>query len=266
VNKAYIDSKLTLSQQNQNEVIALLTLSDMSMVINLFALSRLGYTVMMLSPRLPAAACVSLLSVTGCNTLLHGDTINIRSAVEEIVQLKQISLQPLRSWKSQNTARKTDDLDMETIMTSAARNPQTIALILHSSGSTGTPKPIYLSHKSMVCQLSSGTGFSSFNPLPWYHLHGLTTALQTIFIRKTAFMWDASAPLTVDSLVSALRECRPEVVQVVPYILQLVAEDDRGIEMLRQCKLVTYGASQCPDELGNKLVEAGVKFGGLYGL
>lgn len=99
----------------------------------------------------------------------------------------------------------------------------------------------------------------------WYHLYSLTTALRAMYTRNTAFMWDVSRPLTLDSLTQALDIAKPESVPCVPYALQLMAETPQVIERLRSCKLVTYGGARCPDELGDLLVANGVRLGGLLG-
>ncbi|KAH8433380.1 uncharacterized protein LDX57_011014 [Aspergillus melleus] len=246
-------------------VVALFTLSDMHMVVTFFALSRLGYTVMMLSPRLSAAACVSLLDVVGCDTILYGQTSSIRATMGEILRLKLVACRPLIQRPSLQ-----DTPDSTVMVLHRSRNPEIqknkTALILHSSGSTGTPKPLFLSHKALMTHPTRGPGLTSFNSLPWYHLHGLSTALQAMYMKKTAFMWDASLPLTATSVVNALEAARPESVQGVPYMLQLLVDSPRGLDALRGCKLVTYGGAPCPDELGDKMVEEKVRFGGSFGL
>lgn len=79
-------------------------------------------------------------------------------------------------------------------------------------------------------------------------------------------MWNAALPLTAEFVATALEEARPESVAAVPYMLQILIDDPRGITALRQCKLVTYGGAPCPDELGDRLVSEGVHFGGSFGL
>jgi hypothetical protein len=66
-----------------------------------------------------------------------------------------------------------------------------------------------------------GPGLTSFKPLPWYYLRGLSTTLQATWMRKIAYMWNASLPLTADLLVVALEEAEQESVPTVPYIPQL---------------------------------------------
>ncbi|KAJ5630895.1 AMP-dependent synthetase/ligase [Penicillium longicatenatum] len=244
-------------------VVALLTLSDLSMVITLFALSRLGYTVMILSPRLSGDACVSLLDTVGCENIIYGKTGTIRTTMGEILQRKLITCRPIPALSDSIT--ETSLLVLHRNRNSEAQRNK-IALILHSSGSTGNPKPMFLTHRALMTHPLRGPGLTSFNSLPWYHLHGISTALQAMWMRKTAFMWNAALPLTADSVVSALQEAKPEYVAAVPYMLQILIDDPHGIEALRKCKVVGYGGAPCPDELGDRLVREGVPFGGSFGL
>ncbi|KAJ5532996.1 AMP-dependent synthetase/ligase [Penicillium frequentans] len=244
-------------------IVALLTLSDLSMVITLFALSRLGYTVMILSPRLSGDACVSLLNTVGCENVIYGKTGTIRTTMGEILQRKLITCRPIPTLSDSNT--ETSLLVLHRKRNSEAQRDK-IALILHSSGSTGDPKPLFLTHRALMTHPLKGPGLTSFNSLPWYHLHGISTALQAMWMRKTAFMWNAALPLTADSVVSALQEAKPEYVAAVPYMLQMLIDNPLGVDALRNCKLVGYGGAPCPDELGDRLVREGVPFGGSFGL
>ncbi|KAJ5092472.1 hypothetical protein NUU61_007342 [Penicillium alfredii] len=251
--------------QTRKSTIALLTLSDINMVVTFFALSRLGFTVMMLSPRLSGDACATLLETVGCDTVIYGDTPGIRATLGDILRHKLVSCVPMISKTSLDNMKETEILVVRRNQSAHDRQNQ-IALILHSSGSTGNPKPLFLSHKAIMTHPLRGPGFTSFNPLPWYHLHGLSTAFQAMWMRRTAFMWNAALPLTADSVVAALEDALPESVVTVPYMLQLLANSPRGLALLRQCKLVAYGGAPCPDELGDLLVEQGIHFGSMLGL
>lgn len=230
------------------------------MVVTFFALSRLGYTVMMLSPRLTSEACVSLLETVNCETIIYGKSSSIRSTLGEILCRKPVSCRPIIT-SSLDTLHESSLLVLN-----RHRNPEKVALILHSSGSTGNPKPLFLTHKALMTHPLRGPGLTCFNPLPWYHLHGLSTALQAMWRRKTAYMWNAALPLTAKSAIAALEEAKPESIAAVPYMLQLLVDDPHGITALRKCQLVTYGGAPCPDELGDRLVSEGVQFGGSFGL
>ena len=79
-----------------------------------------------------------------------------------------------------------------------------------------------------------------------------------MYQRKTVYFLNPNLPLTSDGLVAAMREARPGVLCAVPYVLKLLGEQESGIEVLKSCQQVLYTGSQCPDDLGDRLVARGV--------
>lgn len=208
---------------------------------------------------------MALLDNVGCETVIYGNTTGIRATMGDILRKKLVSCRPMLSKSNLDNTEETSVLILHQSRNSEAQFNRT-AIILHSSGSTGNPQPVFLSHRALMTHPLRGPGLTSFNSLPWYHLHGLSTALQAMWMRKTAYMWNAALPLTAESVVAALEAARPESVAAVPYMLQLLVDSPRGISALRECHLVTYGGAPCPDELGDCLVGQGVQFGGSFGL
>lgn len=86
-----------------------------------------------------------------------------------------------------------------------------------------------------------------------------------MWMRKTAYLYNVSLPLTADNLVAVVEKVRPEAVQVVPYVLGLIAEREAGVEALKSCQLVTAAGARTPDELGDRLVKEGVNLGVVFG-
>ena len=84
-------------------------------------------------------------------------------------------------------------------------------------------------------------------------------------MRKTAYLYNVSLPLTADNLVAVVEKIRPEAVQVVPYVLGLIAEKEAGVQALKSCRLVTAAGARTPDELGDRLVKEGVNLGVVFG-
>lgn len=58
---------------------------------------------------------------------------------------------------------------------------------------------------------------------------------------------------------------KPELFHVVPYMVKLIAESDLGVRCLANVKLVLFGGSACPDDLGDRLVAQGVNLVANYG-
>lgn len=79
-----------------------------------------------------------------------------------------------------------------------------------------------------------------------------------MYHRKTIYYPNPNLPLTCEGLTAAINESRPAVLNVVPYVLKLLAEEKDGVEALKYCEQVISAGSQCPDELGDRLVHGGV--------
>lgn len=101
--------------------------------------------------------------------------------------------------------------------------------------------------------------------LPLYHNHGISVTFRALIAGKKISMYNGNLPLAGSTLVDALRATQAESLHCVPYALKLMAETEGGIEELRKLKLVMYGGSSCPDDLGDRLTEAGVYLVGQYG-
>lgn len=78
-------------------------------------------------------------------------------------------------------------------------------------------------------------------------------------------MFNANLPLTGSNLIEGMAAVSPESFHGVPYALKLLAESESGNEALRRCKLVLFGGSSCPDDLGDRLTQSGIYLVGHYG-
>jgi hypothetical protein len=74
-------------------------------------------------------------------------------------------------------------------------------------------------------------------------------------------------PLTSANVIKLLKQAPDvEALYGVPLALKLLAETPEGLQVLKDLKLVMFGGSPCPDELGDLLVNEGVRLVGHYGL
>lgn len=227
-----------------------------------FALSRLGYTVFCISLRIPPIAIINLLKATNCKTIACGNTPQIAAslaAVREETTLNTVYVPTKAQYEKVSTQPRfvpQFDRDVET---------NEIGLIMHSSGSTGLPKPVFLTHKNALTHPVQGSGYQNFGALPLYHIYGLSTTLQAMYMAKTANVPSAILPLTADNLMAAIEATQPDVFHGVPYALGLLVEHPRGIAYLKSAKLVTAAGARTPDELGDRLIAEGVNMGVVFG-
>ncbi|KAI1155072.1 acetyl-CoA synthetase-like protein [Nemania diffusa] len=253
-------------EMNSRKTVGLFAPSDLAFVVAVFALSRLGCRALTISIRLSEPACLNLMERTACDTLIIGSTVRIAATVNGLKKTRpELNLIPMPARAEFDKPDSPLEPVIRPIPDREAEHTQ-LALYGHSSGSTGLPKPLALSHRSILNNIYFGTGCKAFNALPWYHLHGLFTSFQAIYLRKTAHLYNADLPLTAEHLVTALKDIQPEICHTVPYVLKLMAERQDGIEVLKRCKFVTAAGARTPDELGDRVVQQGVKFGIIFGL
>ncbi|KAK5629598.1 hypothetical protein RRF57_005313 [Xylaria bambusicola] len=253
-------------EMNSRKTIGLFAPSDLPFVVVLFALWRLGCRVLTVSIRLSELACLNLMDRTECDTLLVGSTVRINATIEGLKKTRpDFNFIPIPTRAEFDKPDSSSEPVVRPIPDREAEHAE-LALFGHSSGSTGLPKPLSLSHRSVLNNIYFGTGCKAFNALPWYHLHGVFTSLQAMYMRKTAHLYNADLPLTSEYLVAALKEIQPEICHTVPYVLKLMAERQDGIEVLKRCKFVTAAGARTPDELGDRVVQQGVNLGVILGL
>ncbi|KAH8650872.1 hypothetical protein BGZ60DRAFT_462084 [Tricladium varicosporioides] len=257
--KKYISAGL---KPNTREVVGVLAPSNIDFIVSFFALSRLGYTVLCLSLRIAPIAVINLLQKTGCSTIVHGSSPQIEVNVQSVNQDFPIAAIKIPTRIDYDGVvlglRFVRHFDRE-------EENSKPAIIIHSSGSTGLPKPISLSHRALLTHPTQGTGLHNFNALPWYHLYGISTSLQAMWMRRTAHLYNVNLPLTADNLIAILEKIQPEAVHTVPYGLGLMAERQSGLNALKRCKVVTAAGARTPDELGDRLVKEGINFGVVFG-
>ncbi|GKT93887.1 NRPS-like enzyme [Colletotrichum tofieldiae] len=238
---------------SQAEVVALLANSDINYVVSMFALSRMGFAVLYLSTRLSPEAYVNLLKKTDCNKIRHG------CADQRAVPISTFNILDKTEYDL-----PTPSGDRFPVFTHPNAG-QRISFIVHSSGSTGLPKPIFQTHAACISNYSSGIPYRAFLTLPLFHNHGISTLFRAIYAGNRIAIYNANLPLSGTTLVKAMNATEPGSLHCVPYALKLLVETEGGIEALKRLKLVLYGGSSCPDDLGDRLVEAGVYLVGHYG-
>ncbi|KAI6784135.1 NRPS-like enzyme [Emericellopsis cladophorae] len=252
------------SSEEKPTVVGLLGPSNLEYLITMLALTKLGHTVLLLSTRISQAAIESLLTTTGASALVaearHQDMANLVRQSMPGVQICEIA------------ARSVFEFPIDVIgdtRLDAHLDPQVevnnIAWIIHSSGSTGLPKPIYQTQKSCMPNYAMSMRMKAFITLPLFHNHGICNLFRAVYARRSLHMYNADLPLTQDYLIKIMRQHKFEIFYGVPYALKLLAETEEGIRLLQELKIVMYGGSACPDELGNTLVRSGVNLVGHYG-
>ncbi|KAK0369853.1 hypothetical protein CLIM01_12793 [Colletotrichum limetticola] len=247
------------SNSEKAPVIGILAHSGLHVVITIMALSRLGYAVFLVSTRLQSPGIARLCELADCGAMLT--TSNFHPVLAEVQQERELVVLPLLS----HSDYYGKDAPVFSRTYDPERESRKIAAIIHSSGSTGLPKPIYLTHKSCIGAFSVHMNMRAFIVSPLFHSHGFYETFRSIYSKKPIYYGNYNLPLTRQNLIQMINYVKPEIFHVVPYVVKLLAETDEGIQALASVKLVLFGGSSCPDDLGDRLVSNGVYLVGNYG-
>ncbi|KAI1088447.1 L-aminoadipate-semialdehyde dehydrogenase [Rostrohypoxylon terebratum] len=260
--KHYVESGLVpKAGQDGSEIVAIIGVSNLDYIISILALTRIGFGVLFLSTRLSVPAYIDLLGKTKCHKIITTSSyVETTRKIAESYEVSQYDILTGHTYGKADSAKPRFQRPVK-----IENEAQKIAFILHSSGSTGVPKPIYQTHRACLTNYSVGSGLRAFITLPLFHNHGLCTLFRGITYSVTTALFDASLPMTHDHLVSAMEQFDPESFHCVPYSLKVLSESEHGIDLLKRCKLVLFGGSSCPDDLGDRLVNAGVYLVSHYG-
>ncbi|KAL9120345.1 MAG: hypothetical protein Q9187_003101 [Circinaria calcarea] len=156
---------------------------------------------------------------------------------------------------------------------------QDVAYLHHTSGtSTGLPKPIAQTHRAAVgvlpC-LTNGKDCASFTTTPLYH-GGIADCFRAW--TSGALIWlfpGKGIPITADNVLRSLETAKKATLQQhaptvkyfssVPYVLQMLAAETKGLDLLRDMDIVGVGGAALPQEAGDELVKEGVNLISRFG-
>lgn len=219
----------------------------------------MGYAILLLSTRLSTEAYLNLLTLTKCNDIIHAPSSE--NAVTQLTAKSSVAIHKIPGFTQYSTGISDPFLQ-------ATGTPQAslkYSFIIHSSGSTGLPKPIFQTHGACISNYSTSKAYRALLTLPLFHNHGLSTFFRSLFKRRGISIYNANLPLTGKNVLETMRVTKPESFHGVPYVLKLLSETEGGVEELAKCQQVLFGGSSCPDNLGDLLVNAGVRLISHYG-
>ena len=103
-----------------------------------------------------------------------------------------------------------------------------ISTLIYTSGTTGNPKGVMLTHNNIISNINAiekrfqdiNYQTTSLNILPWAHIYSLTTELYYNLYKNN------SIALATDktTFVNEIREIRPDVLYIVPKVLELIKQ------------------------------------------
>ncbi|RDA86136.1 hypothetical protein CP532_3062 [Ophiocordyceps camponoti-leonardi (nom. inval.)] len=243
--------------------IGLLCVSSLDFVLTWLGLMRLGWSVLLLAPQLDATAARHLCATLGVETVLVDDR-NLESAKRIQNGVKAVEI-PSYTYDGASEVNNPSYPALTSFDT---------AYYFHSSGtSSGLPKPISQTHLSAAGALPRFEDQSrlaaTFTTTPLYH-GGLADAMRSWTAGATIWLFpERLMPITAVNVVRAVQMARSrsvvEYFSSVPFVLQRLAEDKQGVEMLRSMAVVAFGGAALPISVGDGLVDAGVNLSSRFG-
>ncbi|KAK4496873.1 hypothetical protein PRZ48_011322 [Zasmidium cellare] len=271
---AYAEKLSGVLDVQDKQTVALLCPSSPNFLLTWLGAMRLGHPVLLIAPQCSATAAVELCKQTGCERLLFDEmykelAVAAKDAGDEH-EIKLLSL-PFGDDEVVGTTKQPvkSDLKADNV------KPDDVAYLHHTSGtSTGIPKPIPQTHHGgagVYTSFEEGPSQATFTTTPLYH-----GGIADLFRAWTnhALIWlfpGKEAPITATHVVKCLEASekagtpRVEFFSSVPYVLEMLAEDEKGLGWLRKMSIVGVGGAALPASVGDKLVENDVNLVSRFG-
>lgn len=256
---------------NGTPLVAVLSPSGLELFGHIVALWRLGFGVLCIAPGSPAESIANLLRLTETRVVLaHASQADAARAAVDAAR----SGAPQDTLNAEVCEMLPDigdflnrrSVDPHQTTTAETAGPDDVLVTMHTSGSSGLPKPIYQLHRFWTASMLSAPGrtLTAFTTTPLFHggMSGLLRSIQagsSIFFHPTA---DPGA-LSTSAICHAITACNAPIAYFlsVPYILDMLFADrsDAGRKMLASMQLVSTGGAPLPQQLGDAMVQQGVK-------
>jgi acyl-coenzyme A synthetase/AMP-(fatty) acid ligase len=274
--------RLSGTVSTSGTTVALLCHSSPEFLFTWLGLMRLGRSVLLIAPQCQPAAILHLCKSCEVSVLFYdsGHAERARQteslAKEEGVAGFKSELLPLQE------AEDVFDVIKESVdltFTVHELDESTTAYLHHTSGtSSGLPKPIPQSHRGalgVLPHIPKIPSIASFTTTPLYH-GGIADLFRCW--TSNAMIWlfpGKDVPITARNICQSLdvtklyssEEMIPKVkyFSSVPYVLQMMEADEKGLAWLQGMEIVGVGGAALPAEVGDRMVKAGINLISRFG-
>ncbi|KAJ7113690.1 L-aminoadipate-semialdehyde dehydrogenase [Mycena crocata] len=251
-------------------IIAVFTTSAIDESFLELALAKLGLSALLLSVNNSVPAVAHLCKLTKATHLIYSEKFT-KDAQEAQAILKsqdyELGLVPDKRFPlwGEGGVDSAQVKPMAPVLTPEQESSRP-GVILHSSGSTGFPKPVFVTHYGLVANIAINQNRPGFSTLPVYHGYGHFAIFRCMYSTQPITLFPPHLPLTSANICSVLK-ASPPVRQcfAVPYVIKLLGETPEGVAALASFDIVGYAGAAVPDDLGTRLVAAGVNLLSIYG-
>jgi acyl-coenzyme A synthetase/AMP-(fatty) acid ligase len=243
---------------------------------------KLGYSVLLIAPQCQPAAILHLCKECEASVFFYDFAHAERAeqtaslAKEQAVASFDARLLPLRE---EEDIYQTINESVESTFVTPNLEETAVAYLHHTSGtSSGLPKPIPQSHRAglgVLPHLPRIPVKATFTTTPLYH-GGIADLFRAW--TSNALIWlfpGKDVPITARNICSSLdvaavyssTEGLPEVkyFSSVPYVLQMMESDEKGLALLQKMDIVGVGGAALPAEVGDRLAKSGVNLISRFG-
>ncbi|KAF2216693.1 hypothetical protein CERZMDRAFT_32350 [Cercospora zeae-maydis SCOH1-5] len=247
----------------EREPVGLLSSSTPEFLFAWLALMRLGHPVLLIAPQCSPSAIAGLCKQCNVNQLFHDD------AYAELAQKSKdgkLVIHPL-PFSAHESPFELAQRPLESSISGSDAAMDDPAYLHHSSGtSSSVPKPIPQTHHggAGVYARFDGTKHATFTTTPLYH-GGIADSFRAWTSRALIWLFPGKdLPITASNIVKCLQAAAkadtPPVKYFasVPYVLEMMAAEERGVDALRKMDIVAVGGAALPSEVGNRLVKQGI--------
>ncbi|OCF58832.1 L-aminoadipate-semialdehyde dehydrogenase [Kwoniella mangroviensis CBS 10435] len=252
-------------------VIAVLTSTAIDETLLEIALAKLGLTALLLSVNNSTAAVAHLCKTTKSTHLIYGTKFEQTAKdaqahlAKEGINLEVVPETRYPLWGPGGV--RDAKIPQYPARLTPEQEAKRTCVVLHSSGSTGFPKPVFISHYGLIANAAQSLPKTGFSALPLFHGFGHFSIFRCFYHGKTFTLMPPNLPLTAANICRIIKNSPTPPVQhfAVPYVLKLLAETDEGVETLASFEAVSFAGAAVPDDLGDRLVQAGVNLISFYG-
>lgn len=251
------------------QIVGLRAASSAEFAIAFLAIVQLGHTALALSPTLDAARIGILMDKTNSRVLINDckDANALVSLGKTVIPLATVES---LGWGSHDD-RVEHSMSEDASKFSYRVKDTDPAIIIHTSGSTGSPKPILKTHAQIMRTLRtvppSFLDKSLFCGSWMYFSVGLYAMLYSFAKQGGPTFWaNEASPLTPQTYRDLMLKTRPQLAWFNPVHLMAAMATPEGLDTLTKCIVVSTAGSVFPDQLGDRLVRAGVRLTSEYGM
>jgi len=274
--------QITNAKPSGQTTVALLCPSTPEFLFTWLGLMRLGHAVLLIAPQCQPSAIAHLCQTCEVVSLFYDESYtelaesSVKAAKEE--KNHKVSSVPLSFSTTSLDFRKALEKEPENVPRPEL-GELAIGYLHHTSGtSTGMPKPIPQSHRAglgVLPRFDNGSDSATFTTTPLYHggvadsfRAWTSSAMIWLFPGKGNQIIARNIVTCLDIANEEYKAGRTPAVKYfasVPYVLQLLAADSKGLKYLQDMDIAGVGGAALPAEAGDDLVDKGVNLISRFG-